>query len=146
MSQAIQKKIIEMLSLSAEFKKVVSALGVPDLKTLTIVGESQAWVIELIGNPDPNQRDIGEPYQKETQHYAVLIGIKATNDPTGARSEEALEAKRLAVRSALFALVPAPGHDAFTLAGAELLYFSTNAVFWVERFKTAHIISKESLL
>ncbi|NPA72676.1 MAG: hypothetical protein GXO35_07590 [Gammaproteobacteria bacterium] len=146
MSLAIQNIIIDALKQANTFSGVDLALGVPDLKKQIIVGDAQAWVIELLANPDPNIRDIGSPIQREPQVYAVLIGIRSHNDPTGSNSVEKLENQRLAVRQALFGMVPEVGHEAFTLAGAELLRFSNNAVFWVERFQTAHIITKESLL
>lgn len=146
MSLAVQKSIIALLEVQKEFSKVSFALGVPDLNNLPIAGESQAWVIELAGKPSEPLRDIGEQIQDEAQIYAVIIGIKSVNDLTGEKAVEKLEGKRIYVRDKLFDVSPLEGYERFSLAGAELLKSSPSAVFWVERFKTQHAISKESVL
>lgn len=146
MSLLIQQTIVGRLSGISALSKVDLALGVPDLTKQIIVGDAQAWVIELLATPLESLRDMGPPVQQEHQTYAVLIGLRNHNDATGANAVNKLEVIRLAVRAALFGAVPQEGHDHFTLAGAELLRFSPSAIYWVERFKTSHYICEEDLL
>lgn len=146
MSVAIQNWIVDELKSQNAFADVGIALGLPDLKSQVILGDAMALVIELRANPDSNHRDIGDPIQREMQVYAVLIGVKSYNDPTGSQTAQHLEQKRLGVRQALFGKRPYPHYEALILAGAELLHFSDEAIFWVERFQTAHVITTESLL
>ena len=146
MSLATQNFIVERLKQASVFTSVELALGVPDLKKIVILGDAQAWVIELHASPDRNIRDIGSPVQREPQVYAVLIGVRNYNDPTGGNSVQLLESMRLAVRQAVFGLSVGERFDSFTLAGAELLLFEPECIFWVERFQIAHIIDKDNLL
>lgn len=146
MSKAIQDKIALLLLNSAVFNKVEVTLGVPDFENLAIVGNEQAWVIELYSRPDDPLPGLGNILQQEHQVYAVLIGIKTVNDKGGIRAVATLEQKRQDTRQAIFQVAPAGGYDRFSLVSSELMHYSKNAVFWVERFKTSHLISAENLL
>ena len=145
MSIYIQEQIVQLIKANSIMSNVEPTLGLPNLDNLIIYGDSQAWVYELAGNPIAVE-GTGKLLQQETQLYAVLIGIKTHNDNTGSSATAQLQQARQEVRQALFDVVPSPNYWAFELAGAELLHFAENAVFWVERFKTSHLISSENLL
>lgn len=142
-SQAIANRI-KTVSPTA-FTHVKRALNVNNIIGNPISGNAQAWVIELVGQPDRNQRDIGSAVQFEDVLYAVVIGLKTTNDPTGEKSVVKLDALRLAVRQSLFDWSP-DGLDPFILAGNEQLHSEPGAVYWVERFSSKHLIHKDNLL
>ena len=145
MSSAIQNQIVQLIKADTTMSDVEPTLGLPNLDNLVIYGDVQAWVYELAGTPVALE-STGRLLQQEVQLYAVLIGIKTHNDSTGSSAVARLQQVRLEVRKALFDVVPVSGYQAFELAGAELLHFADSAVFWLERFKTSHLISAENLL
>lgn len=138
-------QMIEKLNATGAFNRVSDSVALSELSAKLIHGQSAAWVGELSSVPGQNTRDIGEPIQFEQQVYGVVIGVRSVNDPLGSIAKQTLQAKRLAVRSELFGWRP-DGYDPFLLAGAELLTFSEGALFWVERFQTQRMISKDTLL
>ncbi|MGE4501983.1 MAG: hypothetical protein AB7D03_03835 [Thiomicrospira sp.] len=138
-------QMIEKLNATGAFNRVSDSVALSELSAKLIHGQSAAWVGELSSVPGQNTRDIGEPIQFEQQVYGVVIGVRSVNDPLGSIAKQTLQAKRLAVRSELFGWSP-DDYDPFLLAGAELLTFSEGALFWVERFQTQRMISKETLL
>lgn len=135
----------QRLEATGAFSKVSDSVALTALSAKLIHGQAAAWVGELSSVPAQSTRDIGDPIQFEQQVYGVVIGVRSVNDPTGSVAKQALQPKRLVVRQQLFGWTP-DGYDRFLLAGAELLTFADGALFWVERFQTQRMISKETLL
>lgn len=141
----VVQQIAQRLEATGEFDRVGDSVALSDLSLKAIRGQSAAWVGELSSVAGQAARDIGPLVQMEKQVYGVVIGVRSINERDGLNAKRALQAKRLAVRTQLFDWAPA-GYDRFVLAGGELLTFADGALFWVERFSTQRMISKENLL
>lgn len=141
----VVQQMQDLLTATGEFTEVKDSVALTELTSKSIRGKTSAWVGELSSLPGKSTRDIGDPVQFEDQVFGVLIGIKSVNDRLGSTSKDTLNAKRLAVRQQFFGWQP-DGYDPFVLAGAELLIFAQGALFWVERFRTQRMITKEDLL
>ncbi|PIP98549.1 MAG: hypothetical protein COW76_20520 [Shewanella sp. CG18_big_fil_WC_8_21_14_2_50_42_11] len=133
------------LTATGEFATVEDSVALTELTAKSIRGQTAVWVGELSSLPDQNVRDIGDPVQFEDQVFGVVIGVRSVNDRHGSAAKETLTPKRLIVRQQFFGWTP-DGFDPFVLGGAELLVFANGALFWVERFRTRRMITKEDLL
>lgn len=145
MAKLLAQQISEHISSLTTFAKVIRIVHVKGAINQKIIGEAQAWVIDLFGSPEPSVRDIGSPVQPETVVCAVVIGLKAPNDPLGEKAVTKLDAMRLALRQQLFGWSP-QDYDPIELAGHELLHEEAGVIYWVERFRSKHLIHKDNLL
>lgn len=146
MSKAVLHEIVTRITDATQFSKVSAAIHIKNVVGSPISGQAQAWVIELDSKPNQPQQDIGSLLQEEPVRYAVVIGLRTVNDPTGEKAVSDLDELRHHVRQQLFDWRPSAEYDTFCLAGAELIYSEAAALYWAERFEIKHFISQGELL
>ena len=143
----MKQAIINHLKAVNKFGKVGSTLSLASISS-AFKNEKACWVFEVSTSPSEPLPGIGNLLQKETVIFGVVLAVKALNDRTGIKSEDALDTLKADVRAELFEFLPSEledEYDRLELAGGELLSVGEGKVSWIERFKTERLITKGSL-
>ncbi len=144
----MKQAIISHLKAVNKFGKVGSTLSLASIGS-AFKNEKACWVFEVSTSPSEPLPDTGNLLQRETVIFGVVLAVKALNSRTGIKSEDALDALKADVRAELFEFLPSSlegKYDRLELAGGELLSVGDGKVSWIERFKTARLISRNNLL
>lgn len=96
-----------------------------------------AYVVPMTDRAGPMRAD-DVPYQRVESLFGVLIMVRAAADATG----EASTARLFPLQTQLLALLHGwtPGENLLplSLAGGEIVDFTTGALWWIERFATSY--------
>ncbi|MGH1460999.1 MAG: phage tail terminator protein [Neptuniibacter sp.] len=96
----------------------------------------ECYVIPVSEVPGSNERSSGPARQKLNITIGVVIGIKASNDPSGERSADDLEAVRTVIRDNLFGWTPEGAKTHFLLGKSSLVKMVPGGVWWLDQFTT----------
>lgn len=130
MLTAVQKQI------KGVFSHVDSVVNLYDAMAQPISHPSIGFVLPVNERPAGNSRDIGPSLQHVHATFAVVIGIKSTNDAAEMKELAMLEQHRQALRKALNNWIPKEGYEPIVLAASDMLSITPSGLWWIDRFTT----------
>lgn len=137
-SAAIVEHLRETIDTTV-LRRIEGALDFAGLKPTAPPQAPSAFVIPVTESARPNSLTTGVA-QMVSVTIAVLIVVKAVNDPAGRRNVDAFDGPRQAVRGALLGWPPSEAHTPLEYARGRMDLIGDGLAWWRDEFTTTSLI------